>query len=45
MKCVRCGKGGLFRKINKETGLCNACAQEVLKVSDSDAVSGENTSS
>ena len=45
MKCVRCGKGGLFRKINKETGLCNACSQEELKMLNSGLSTGENTSS
>ena len=30
-KCKRCNIGGLFRRIDKVTGLCGQCAQELIK--------------
>ena len=29
-KCQRCGKGGLFRKVDKSTGICTECHEKEL---------------
>lgn len=29
-KCQRCGKGDLFRKVDKSTGICTECLEKEL---------------
>jgi len=30
-KCSECGKGGLFRKLDKKTGLCRKCTRKLIQ--------------
>ena len=40
-KCLRCGRGGLFRRVDKTTGLCKDCLQQQQQEEKLKAVNAE----